>query len=80
MIDVSSFKLLPREVEEVLARCRPPVQKAVVAGVPDAYRGETVKAFVILKAGQELDRGGDRRVLPPASRRLQGAAQGGLPE
>jgi len=28
------------------------VQEAVVAGVPDAYRGETVKAFVVLKAGE----------------------------
>jgi len=30
----------------------PKVREAVVAGVPDAYRGETVKAFVILKPGE----------------------------
>ena len=30
----------------------PKVKEAVVAGVPDAYRGETVKAFVVLKAGE----------------------------
>jgi long-chain acyl-CoA synthetase len=30
----------------------PKVQEAVVAGVPDPYRGETVKAFVVLKAGE----------------------------
>jgi long-chain acyl-CoA synthetase len=31
----------------------PAVREAVVVGVPDAYRGETVKAFVVLRAGQE---------------------------
>jgi long-chain acyl-CoA synthetase len=51
MIDVSGFKVLPREVEEVLLM-HPKVREAVVAGVPDAYRGETVKAFVVLKAGE----------------------------
>jgi len=45
MIDASGFKVLPREVEEVLLM-HPKVREAVVAGVPDAYRGETVKAFV----------------------------------
>jgi long-chain acyl-CoA synthetase len=52
MIDVSGFKVLPREVEEVLFM-HPKVQEAVVAGVPDAYRGETVKAFVVLRPGQQ---------------------------
>jgi long-chain acyl-CoA synthetase len=51
MIDASGFKVLPREVEEVLLM-HPKVREAVVAGVPDAYRGETVKAFVVLKAGE----------------------------
>ena len=40
----------PREVEEVLF-LHPKVQEAVVAGVPDPYRGETVKAYVVLKPG-----------------------------
>ena len=52
MIDASGFKVVPREVEEVLLM-HPAVQEAVVAGVPDAYRGETVKAFVVLRPGQE---------------------------
>jgi len=52
MIDASGFKVFPREVEEVLLM-HPAVQEAVVAGVPDAYRGETVKAFVVLRPGQE---------------------------
>jgi long-chain acyl-CoA synthetase len=52
MIDASGFKVFPREVEEVLLM-HPAVQEAVVAGVADAYRGETVKAFVVLRPGQE---------------------------
>jgi long-chain acyl-CoA synthetase len=51
MIDASGFKVLPREVEEVLLM-HPKVREAVVAGVKDPYRGETVKAFVVLKAGE----------------------------
>jgi long-chain acyl-CoA synthetase len=51
MIDASGFKVLPREVEEVLLM-HPKIREAVVAGVPDAYRGETVKAFVVLKPGE----------------------------
>jgi long-chain acyl-CoA synthetase len=52
MIAASGLKVLPREVEEVLFT-HPKVQEAVVAGVPDAYRGETVKAYVVLKEGQQ---------------------------
>jgi long-chain acyl-CoA synthetase len=51
MIVASGLKVLPREVEEVLFT-HPKVQEAVVAGVPDPYRGETVKAYVVLKAGE----------------------------
>jgi long-chain acyl-CoA synthetase len=50
MISASGLKVLPREVEEVLF-LHPKVEEAVVAGVPDPYRGETVKAFVVPKAG-----------------------------
>jgi long-chain acyl-CoA synthetase len=51
MIDASGFKVLPREVEEVLLM-HPKIREAVVAGVPDAYRGETVKAYVVLRPGE----------------------------
>ncbi len=51
MIAASGFKILPREVEEVLFQ-HPKVLEAVVAGVPDPYRGETVKAYVVPKAGE----------------------------
>jgi long-chain acyl-CoA synthetase len=50
MINVSGFKVFPREVEEILFR-HEAVQEAAVIGVPDPLRGEAVKAFVVLKAG-----------------------------
>jgi long-chain acyl-CoA synthetase len=51
MINVSGYKVIPREVEEVLFT-HPKVQEAVVAGVPDPVRGETVKAYIVLKPGE----------------------------
>lgn len=52
LINVSGFKVWPREVEDVLYQ-HPAVATACVIGVPDAYRGETVKAYVTLKRGRE---------------------------
>ena len=52
MIIASGYNVYPREVEEVIYE-HPGVQEAVVIGVPDSYRGETVKAFVALKEGME---------------------------
>ncbi len=51
IIIASGYNIVPREVEEVLYE-HPKVQEAVVAGVPDPYRGETVKAYIVLKAGE----------------------------
>ncbi len=56
MIDVGGFKVYPREVEEVLFE-HPAVKEAAVIGVPDEYRGEAVKAFVILKEKQRASEG-----------------------
>jgi long-chain acyl-CoA synthetase len=50
MIVASGFKIWPREVEDVLYG-HPAVREAGVVGVPDAYRGETVKAVVSLHPG-----------------------------
>jgi long-chain acyl-CoA synthetase len=50
MIICGGLKVLPGEVENVLYM-HPAVAEAVVAGVPDEYRGETVKAYVVLKEG-----------------------------
>ncbi|NOZ72689.1 MAG: long-chain fatty acid--CoA ligase [Chloroflexi bacterium] len=51
LIIASGYNIIPREVEEVLFE-HPKVQEAVVAGVPDAKRGETVKAYIVLKEGE----------------------------
>jgi len=51
LIIASGYNIVPREVEEVLYE-NPKVQEAVVVGVPDPRRGETVKAFIVLKEGE----------------------------
>lgn len=48
VIIASGFKVWPREVEDVLYR-HPGVYECAVVGVPDPYRGETVKAYVSLR-------------------------------
>lgn len=48
MIIAGGYNIYPREVEEVLYE-HPDIQEAVVAGIPDPYRGETVKAYIVLK-------------------------------
>jgi long-chain acyl-CoA synthetase len=51
MLKTSGFQVWPREIEEALAE-HPAVMEASVAGIPDAYKGEVPKAWVVLKAGQ----------------------------
>ena len=50
MIIAGGFNVYPREVDEVLYQ-HPKIAEAVTIGVPDAYRGETVKVFIVLKPG-----------------------------
>ncbi|MET4047020.1 MULTISPECIES: AMP-binding protein [unclassified Rhodococcus (in: high G+C Gram-positive bacteria)] len=50
-INAGGYKVWPREVEDVLYEHHA-VREAAVVGVPDEYRGETVKAFVSLRPGQ----------------------------
>jgi long-chain acyl-CoA synthetase len=50
MIVASGFKVWPREVEDTLLE-HPAVSEAAVIGVPDAYRGEAPKAFVVARPG-----------------------------
>ena len=52
MIICSGYNVYPREIEEVLYQ-HPKIQEACILGVPDPYRGETVKAFVVLKEKQQ---------------------------
>ncbi|GGT75860.1 hypothetical protein GCM10010272_19030 [Streptomyces lateritius] len=54
MINASGFKVWPREVEDVLY-AHPAVREAAVVGIPDPYRGETVKAYVSLRPGAVVD-------------------------
>ena len=51
-INAGGYKIWPREVEDVLYE-HPAVREAAVVGIPDEYRGETVKAFVSLKGGAQ---------------------------
>jgi len=53
MIVASGYNVYPREVEEVLFE-HPGVAEAVAVGVPDEYRGESVKAFVVKRSGSGL--------------------------
>lgn len=53
MIIAGGYNIYPREVEEVLYE-HAAVQEVIVAGVPDPYRGETVKAYVVLKEGANV--------------------------
>lgn len=52
MVIVAGLNVYPREVEEVIYQF-PKVKEAAVIGVPDKLRGEYVKAFVVLKEGEE---------------------------
>jgi long-chain acyl-CoA synthetase len=53
VIIASGYKIFPRDVEEVLYE-HPAIMDAVVAGLPDEYRGQTVKAYVVLRPGESL--------------------------
>lgn len=60
MIISGGFKIFPREVEEVLL-AHPKIKEVAVVGIPDPVRGESVKAYVVLKDGEnatesELDK------------------------
>jgi len=54
LIIAGGYNIYPREVEEVLFE-HPDVEEAVVAGVYDPYRGETVKAYIVPKDGSAPD-------------------------
>jgi long-chain acyl-CoA synthetase len=53
MINAAGYKVWPREVEDVLYM-HSAVREAAVIGIPDEYRGETVKAFVSLRPGEDV--------------------------
>jgi fatty-acyl-CoA synthase len=51
MINASGFKVWPAEVEALMYE-HPAIQEACVIGTKDPHRGETVKAFVVIKEAQ----------------------------
>ena len=52
MVSVSGFKVWPAECEAILYR-HPAVQECCVIAAPDAYRGETVKAYIVKRPGAD---------------------------
>ena len=55
VILTGGFNVYPRNVEEAIY-LHPAVEECVVAGVPDAYRGQAVKAWIKLAPGRQLSR------------------------
>ncbi len=53
LIKPGGFQVWPREVEEVIS-AHPKVMEVGVGGIPDPYRGETVKAWVVVNPGETL--------------------------
>ena len=51
MIIAGGFNIYPREIDEVLYQ-HPKVMDAVAVGIPHEYRGETIKAYIVLKPGE----------------------------
>ncbi len=51
MVIAGGFNIYPREIDEVLFQ-HPKVLEAVSLGIPDVYRGETLKAYIVLHPGE----------------------------
>ena len=52
LIKTCGFQVWPREIEEVIS-AHPAVHEVGVVGLPDQMRGETVKAWIVLRPGQQ---------------------------
>ena len=53
MIIAGGFNVYPRDIDEVLFE-HPKIKEACAVGLPDPYRGETIKAFVVPREGETL--------------------------
>ncbi len=53
MVIAGGFNIYPRDIEEVLY-AHPKIMEAAVAGIRDPYRGETLKAYIVLKEGESM--------------------------
>jgi long-chain acyl-CoA synthetase len=56
LILVGGFNVYPNEIEDVLYT-HPAVKETAVIGIPDQYKGEAIKAFVVVKQGMEVTAG-----------------------
>jgi len=54
MIIASGYNIYPKEIDEVLLG-HPKILEACAIGIPDEYRGETVKAFLVRRPGESLE-------------------------
>jgi long-chain acyl-CoA synthetase len=54
MIKVSGYPVFPEQVESILIK-HPAVAQAAVVGVPDATKGEIIRAFIVRKSGRDVD-------------------------
>ncbi len=53
MVIAGGFNIYPRDIEEVLY-AHPKIMEAAVAGIKDPYRGETLKAYIVLREGESM--------------------------
>jgi len=74
MAIVGGYNVYPREIDEVLF-AHPDVLEVAAIGVPDAYRGEIIRAFVVARPGRLPSVEDLPGALPRQSRPLQGAGQ-----
>ncbi|MBI4495670.1 MAG: long-chain fatty acid--CoA ligase, partial [Deltaproteobacteria bacterium] len=68
MIIAGGFNVYPREIDEVLF-AHPKILEACAVGIPDPYRGETIKAFVVLRPGEKAT---EKEVIDFCRRSLAG--------
>ena len=53
MVIAGGYNIYPRDIEEVLYT-HPKIMEVAVAGINDPYRGETIKAYIVLKDGETM--------------------------
>jgi len=54
LIIVGGFNVFPREIDELIYQ-HPKVKEGITVGVPDAYKGERIKVYIVLKDGETAE-------------------------
>jgi long-chain acyl-CoA synthetase len=54
IIIAGGFNIYPNEIDDILF-CHPKIAEACTIGIPDQYRGETVKSYIVLNEGETMD-------------------------